>query len=84
MTVLKNTYKLHGNTRQAATRSKTGRKPILKTGKHFSNLHYADNMVLISTPRKALEEMMNELQDESRKIGLTINLDKTKDKRTSL
>lgn len=44
-----------------------GYKALLAMWKYFSNMRYADDVVLMAL-RKELEEMMNELHDESRKI----------------
>lgn len=47
-------------------------------GMHLHHLRFADDIVLISTDLDELNIMLNELNEESRKIGLHMNLNKTK------
>ena len=47
-------------------------------GTHLHHLRFADDIVLISTDMDELNIMLNELNEESRKIGLRMNLNKTK------
>lgn len=53
-------------------------KGINVNGERLTNLRYADDIVLISQSREELEEMITDLNRESQKVGLTMNLDKTK------
>ncbi|XP_050310861.1 uncharacterized protein LOC126746595 [Anthonomus grandis grandis] len=47
-------------------------------GKHLSHLRFADDIVLFSQNIIELQDMLAELQRESKRIGLTMNLNKTK------
>jgi len=47
-------------------------------GGYLSNLRFADDMVLISSTKEELIEMLVDLMRESGKIGLNMNIDKTK------
>ena len=47
-------------------------------GEHMSALRFADDLVLISSDAIELQEMITQLNTESRKFGLKINIDKTK------
>jgi len=53
-------------------------KDIKIDGEHLSHLRFADDIVLFSQNIMELQEMLEELQRESAKIGLTINLSKAK------
>ena len=54
------------------------RKEININGVHLSHLHFADDIVLITNNAEELEEMLNELNNESNNIGLRNNMKKTK------
>jgi len=47
-------------------------------GKFLNNLRFADDIVLIATSMEQIETMLLQLNDESRKIGLKMNMSKTK------
>ncbi|KAJ4446733.1 hypothetical protein ANN_13430 [Periplaneta americana] len=47
-------------------------------GRKLTNLRFADDVVLFARSRKRLEEMLNELCEESMAVGLKINTSKTK------
>jgi len=47
-------------------------------GGYLSNLRFADDIVLISSTKEELIEMLADLKRESGKIGLNMNIDKTK------
>src|ERR1700742_812031 len=47
-------------------------------GKFLNHLHFADDIILIAANLDQLQTMMNQLQQESSKIGLKMNLSKTK------
>lgn len=47
-------------------------------GERFTNLRFADDVVLVSEKCEELEEMINELNRESLKVGLKMNREKTK------
>ncbi|CAF2142901.1 unnamed protein product [Rotaria magnacalcarata] len=53
-------------------------KGIKICGEHLSNLKFADDIILFANDLDALQQMMEELQNESEKAGLKINIDKTK------
>ncbi len=46
--------------------------------KNLNHLRFADNIVLIGKNLKELETMTNELEKTSNRMGLTMNLEKTK------
>ncbi|PIO66534.1 hypothetical protein TELCIR_11751 [Teladorsagia circumcincta] len=52
-------------------------KGYLINGKRINNLRFADDVVLISSNTTEMEEMINELNVEGRKIGLEMNMSKT-------
>lgn len=47
-------------------------------GLYLSHLRFADDIVLISTDIQELKSMLQDLSEKSKKIGLKMNLDKTK------
>lgn len=47
-------------------------------GKRLTHLRFADDIVLFSETSQNLEEMINSLNEESEKVGLKMNQDKTK------
>lgn len=47
-------------------------------GEYLSNLRFADDIVLLSNNKQELEEMIEELNDEGKKKGLSMNIEKTK------
>lgn len=47
-------------------------------GEMLSHLRFADDLVILATTKDELEQMLNDLDTESRKIGLTMNTSKTK------
>ncbi|KAK6040617.1 hypothetical protein COOONC_21878 [Cooperia oncophora] len=53
-------------------------KGYLIDGKRISNLRFADDIVLISDNTVEMEEMVNELDMIGQKIGLEMNMSKTK------
>ena len=53
-------------------------KGISIHGDNISNLRFADDVTIISETLEELETCLNELDAESRKRGLKINMDKTK------
>ncbi|XGW33758.1 hypothetical protein V3C99_017869 [Haemonchus contortus] len=52
-------------------------KGINIDGRKLSNLRFADDIVLISQNREELQQMVEELDDVSKAIGLTMNRSKT-------
>jgi hypothetical protein len=53
-------------------------KGIKICGEYLNNLKFADDIVLFANNLETLQTMMEELQKESIKSGLNINIDKTK------
>ena len=53
-------------------------KGISINGEKLSNLRFADDVGLLSSSLSELQDMINELQEESEKIGLKANMEKTK------
>ena len=53
-------------------------KGIRINGEKLNHLRFADDIVLISNNGEEVEEMLNELNQESNKLGMKINMKKTK------
>ena len=53
-------------------------KGIKIKDKRISHLRYADDIVLFSKSLRQIQEMLNQLNKESKKVGLKINIEKTK------
>lgn len=53
-------------------------KGIMVNGKRLNHLRFADDIVLITDDLREMEEMANELRTESSRVGLEMNLGKTK------
>ena len=47
-------------------------------GEFLSNLHFADYIILCTETPQELQHMLQELSDESRRMGLKMNIAKTK------
>jgi len=47
-------------------------------GRTVTNLHYADDIILLATSEMELQELVDRLDQVSRKYSLLINVDKTK------
>ena len=47
-------------------------------GRKLTNLRFADDIVIFATSHKQLQEMLQELHKESKKVGLLLNFNKTK------
>ena len=47
-------------------------------GSYLNNLRFADDIVLISRDVSQLKEMLEQLNNEAKKVGLRMNLSKTK------
>mgnify|MGYP000844794401 CR=1 FL=1 len=54
------------------------KKGIKIGGSYLSNSRFADDIVLLSENREELQTMATELEKESMKDGLEMNIDKTK------
>lgn len=55
-----------------------GKKSLNIDGTYLSHLRFADDIVLLSTDVQKLNTMLSELNEQSEKIGLKMNLNKTK------
>ena len=53
-------------------------KGVKIDGEFFSNPRFADNILLCTETPQALQHMLQELSDESRRMGLKMNIAKTK------
>lgn len=53
-------------------------KGINITGERLNNLRFADDIVLFAQEEQELKEMIKELQTEARKVGLQMNMSKTR------
>src|SRR5277367_5522719 len=53
-------------------------KGISINGEHLNHLRFADDIVLISNNGDEIEEMLNQLNKESCKLGMKMNMKKTK------
>ena len=47
-------------------------------GKTINNLRYADNITLMAESKEELKSLLMELKEESEKVGLKFNIQKTK------
>ena len=51
---------------------------IKTTGRNINNLRYADNTTLIAESKEELKSVLVKVKEESEKIGLKLNIQKTK------
>ena len=47
-------------------------------GKNINNLRYADDTTLMAKSKKELENLLMKMKEESEKVGLKFNIQKTK------
>ena len=47
-------------------------------GKNINNLRYADNTTLMADSEEELKSLLMKVKEESEKVGLTLNIQKTK------
>ena len=47
-------------------------------GRNINNLRYADDTTLITKTKKELKSLLMKVKDESEKVGLKLNIQKTK------
>ena len=47
-------------------------------GKNINNLRYADNTILMAESEKELKSLLMKVKEESEKVGLKLNIQKTK------
>ena len=50
----------------------------IQDGNSLQNLDFADDVALLSSPNQHMQNKSKKLEDESEKVGLKINIDKTK------
>lgn len=55
-----------------------GKKGLNVDGVYLNHLRFADDIVLLSTDTQELNTMLNQLNEQSKQIGLKMNLSKTK------
>ena len=48
------------------------------SGKNINNLRYADDTILMAESKKELENLLMKMKEESEKVGLKFNIQKTK------
>ena len=51
---------------------------ITITGKNINNLRYTDDTILMAERRKELKSLLMKVKEESEKVGLKLNIQKTK------
>ena len=47
-------------------------------GRNISNLTYADDTILMAESKEELKSLLMKVKEESEKVGLTLNIEKTK------
>ena len=47
-------------------------------GRNINNLRYADNTILMAESKEELKSLLMKLREESEKVGLKLNIQKTK------
>ena len=53
-------------------------------GKNINNLRYADDTTLMAESEEELESLLMKVKEESEKVGLKLNIQKTKIRASSL
>ena len=54
-------------------------QPVIKiAGRNISNLRYADDTTLTAESEEELESLLMKVKEESEKVGLKLNIQKTK------
>ena len=48
------------------------------TGRNINNLRYADDIILMAESIKELKSLLMKVKEESEKVGLELNIQKTK------
>ena len=51
---------------------------IKTSGRNINNLRYADDTILMAESEKELKSLLVKVQEESEKVGLKLNIQKTK------
>ena len=52
-------------------------------GRNINNLRYADNTTLMAESKEELKRLLMQVKEESEKVGLKLNIQKTKIKSTN-
>ena len=60
------------------TRLDEAQAGIKIAGRNISNLRYADNTTLIAESEEELKSLLMKVKEESEKVGLKLNIQKTK------
>ena len=60
------------------TRLDEAQAGIKIAGRNINNLRYADNTTLMSESKEELKSLLMKVKDESEKVGLKLNIQKTK------
>ena len=50
----------------------------IKTGRNLNNLRYADDTTLLAESEEELNSLLMKVKEESEKVGLKLNIQKTK------
>ena len=51
---------------------------IKTAGRNINNLRYADNYILVAESEEELKSLLMKVKEESEKVGLKLNIQKTK------
>ena len=51
---------------------------IKTTGRNINNVRYADNITLMAESEEELKSLLMKVKEESKKVGLKLNIQKTK------
>ena len=51
---------------------------IMITGRNINNIRFADDTMLIAESEEELKSLMMKVKEESEKVGLKLNIEKTK------
>ena len=60
------------------TRLEEAQAGIKIAGRNISNLRYADDITLLAESEEELKSLLMKVQEESEKVGLKLNIQKTK------
>ena len=52
---------------------------MFNAGRNFNNLRYADDTTLMAESEEELKSLLMKVKEESGKVGLKLNIQKTKD-----
>ena len=63
---------------QANARLDEAQAEIKMAGRNISNLRYTDNTTLMTESKEELKSLLMKVKEESEKVGLKLNIQKTK------